>query len=153
MAMDLLSRGGAHRRISLMAFGVMAAALSTALSATASAEVTTAGALLQIATSAIAQQTSAHVVFVAHSDSPSTTEKIVADVGVASGSETLSEGKADLSIRVTPTNGYVRGNRSGLTELFGLPAGQAKTLGTRWESWKSDTKQYANLKGDLTMSS
>jgi hypothetical protein len=151
--MDLFTRRGARLGISLLALGVMAPALSTALSATASAEVTTAGSLLQTTTNAIAQQRSAHVVFVAHSDSPSTTEKIVADVGVTTGSETLSEGKADLSIRLTATYGYVRGSRTGLTTLFGLPDAQAKVLGTRWEAWKSGTRQYANLKGDLTMSS
>jgi hypothetical protein len=148
--MDRLARKGGRF---LVALGVTAAGLSIPVSGTASAEVTTAGSLLQAATVAIAQQTGAHVVFVAHSDSPSTTEKIIADVGIASGSESLSEGKAELSIRLTPTYGYVRGSQSGLTTLFGLPAAQAKALGTRWESWKSGTKQYANLKGDLTMSS
>jgi hypothetical protein len=147
------ARRGARRGISLMALAVTAVACSMILSATASADVTTAGSLLQIATKAIAQQTGAHVVFLAHSDSPPTTEKITADVGVASGSETLSEGKANLSIRLTPSFGYARGSQSGLTTLFGMPAAQAKKLGTRWESWKSDTRQYANLKGDLTMSS
>jgi len=90
-------------------------------------------------------------VFVAHS--PSVTEKIVADVGVTSGSETLSEGGANVSIRLTPAFAYVRGSSSGLTTLFGMPAAQAKKLGRRWESWKPRTSQYSNLKTDLTMSS
>ena len=91
--------------------------------------------------------------FVAHASSSSTTEKIVADVGLTGGVETLSEGKADLAIRVTPSYAYVHGSSSGLTTLFGLTAAQAKKLGKSWESWKQGTKQYSNLKADLTLSS
>ena len=132
---------------------IMVVGISTSFSAIASADVITIGSVLQAAHTAITQETSAHVVFVAHSSSSSTTEKIVADVGVTGGSETLSEGKADLAIRVTPSYAYLRGNPTGLTTLFGLPAAQAKKLGARWESWKAGTKPYANLKADVTMSS
>jgi hypothetical protein len=132
---------------------IIAVGIATALSATAYADVITTGSVLQTATKAIAQQTSAHVVFVAHASSSSTTEKIIADVGLAGGSETLSEGKAYLAIRVTSTFAYVSGSSSGLTTLFGLTSAQAKKLGTDWESWKPGTKQYASLKADLTMSS
>jgi hypothetical protein len=151
--MDLSVRRGARRGTWRFALGVAAVVISVAFSAVASADVITTGSVLQTATTAIAQKTSAHVVFVAHSNSSSTTEMIIADVGVTVGSETLFEGKADLAIRVTPAYAYVSGNSSGLTTLFGLTAAQAKKLGTKWVSWKSSTKQYSNLKADLTMSS
>jgi hypothetical protein len=153
MTMNLSARRGTCRRICLIVLGVTTVVLSSVFSVPAYADVITAASVLQTATKAIDQQTSAHVVFVAHSSSSSTTEKIIADVGVTSGSETLSEGKADLAIRLTPTDAYVRGSASGLTMLFGLPATQAKRLGSRWVSWSSGTKEYSNLKADLTMSS
>lgn len=147
------ARRGVRRVICPIVLGAAAIVFSMGHSGTASADVTTAGSVLQAATKAIDQQTSAHVVFVAHSSSSSTTEKIIADVGVASGSETLSEGKADVAIRLTPGYAYVSGSSSGLTTLFGLSATQAKRLGAKWVSWKSGTKEYSNLKADLTMSS
>jgi hypothetical protein len=150
---NLSARRGPRGGLRLLALGVTTLVLLATLTVAADADVTTAGSVLQTATEAIAQQNGAHVVFAAHSSSSSTTEKIIADVGATSGSETLSEGKADLAIRVTPADAYVRGSASGLTTLFGLSASQAKKLGTRWESWKSGTKQYSNLKADLTMSS
>jgi hypothetical protein len=149
----LSARRGPHRGVCLLALGVTTLVLLATLGVTANANDITAGSVLQTATKAIAQQTGAHVVFVAHSSSSSTTEKIIADVGTTSGSEALSEGKATLAIRVTPADAYVRGSQSGLTTLFGMTAAQAKKLGMKWESWKSGTKQYSNLKGDLTMSS
>ena len=102
---------------------------------------------------AIAQQASAHVVFVAHAGSPSKTETIVADVGRASGTETVTEGTADLAIRLSPSYAYISGNSSGLTTIFGMSSADAKKVGKDWESWKAGTSQYANLKSDLTMSS
>jgi hypothetical protein len=142
-----------RRGARLVALVVVILVLLSARTVTASAAAITTSSVLQSATRAIAQQAGAHVAFVAHSSSSSTTEKIIADVGATSGSETLSEGKAQLAIRVTPADAYVRGSSSGLTTLFGLTASQAKKLGTKWESWKAGTKQYSNLKGDLTMSS
>lgn len=127
--------------------------MATTLCSTASADTITTGSVLQAAAKAIDQQTSVHVVFVAHASSSSTTEKIVADVGLTGGSETISEGKAHVAIRVTPTFGYVSGSSSGLTTLFGLTAAQAKKLGADWESWRSGTKQYSTLKADVTTSS
>ena len=132
---------------------IMALVTSATLGTSASAAVVSTGSVLRSAKAAIAVQTSVHVVFIAHSRASSTTEKIIADVGTTSGSETLFEGKADLAIKVTPAHAYVNGNYSGLTTLFGLPAPQAKKLGTAWESWNAGTSQYSNLKADLTMSS
>jgi hypothetical protein len=93
------------------------------------------------------------VVFTAHSDSSSKTEKILADVGKTRGSETVTEGSMHVSIRETPTMGYVSGNSSGLTLLFGMSAADAKKVGRAWESWKAGTKQFSILKEDLTMTS
>jgi hypothetical protein len=101
----------------------------------------------------IAKQASVHVVFVAHAGSPVKTETIVADVGRASGTETATEGKAALVIRVSPSYAFVSGNSSGLTTIFDMSAADAKKVGKKWVSWKAGTSQYANLKSDVTMSS
>ena len=55
-----------------------------------------------------------------------------------------------MAIRVTPGYGYVSGDSSGLTTIFGLTADQAKKVGSDWVSWKAGTSQYANLKADVT---
>jgi hypothetical protein len=113
----------------------------------------TAGSLLKTAGSAVAAQSSAHVVFAAVSHSSSLQEKIVADVSTKGGTETITEGAAVLDVRATPTGAYIHGSSSGLTSLFGLTAAQAKTLGTKWEFWKPGTKQFTNLKSDVTAKS
>src|ERR1700722_14713863 len=78
-------RRGSRRGVRLLALGVTTLVLLTTLSVAADADDITAGSVLQTATKAIAQQAGAHVVFVAHSSSSSTTEKIIADVGATSG--------------------------------------------------------------------
>jgi hypothetical protein len=146
-----------NKRLSVIG-GVLSSALiaaggcGLAGSAAAAGGLTT-SSVVRTAKLAIAQETSVHVVFVAHSDSPSRTEDIVADVGRASGTEAVTEGNATLDIRLTPTHAYVSGNADGLTKIFGMSASDAKKVGKDWESWKSGTTQYANLKSDLTMSS
>ncbi len=74
-------------------------------------------------------------------------------MGRASGTETVTEGKAAPEIKLLPSHAYVSGNSSGLTATFGMSSTDAKKLGEHWEPWKSGTSQCANLKSDLTMSS
>ena len=133
---------GIHKRSSI-----------THLCGTAWGGVVTTSSVIRTAKLAIARQASAHVVFVAHAGSPSKTETIVADVGRASGTETVTEGTAALAIRLSPSYAYVSGNSSGLTTIFGMSSADAKKVGKDWESWKAGTSQYANFKSDLTMSS
>jgi hypothetical protein len=136
-----------------IAFGVGILVLSAALGETAAAGVVTVSSVLEATKSAIAEQTGVQVVFDATSGLSSTSEKIVADVGTTSGAETVSIGKAHLAARLTPTEGYISGNSSGLTTIFGLSSPEAKKVGPDWVSWKAGTSQYSNLKSDLTISS
>lgn len=110
------------------------------------------GAVVQQAKAAITRQTGVHVVFTAHSSSTHATETIVADVGVAIGEESVREGSANLAIRVVSGHAYVKGNSAGLTKIFGMSASGAKKAGTRWVAWEAGTSQYADLKGDVTLS-
>jgi hypothetical protein len=144
-------RRGIPRPVKVLALAVLASV--TASGAAAYAGVVTTGSVIASARTAISKQTGAHVVFTASAGSSSTAEKIVADVGVTSGAETITEGTAHLAVRVTPTFAYVSGNSSGLTSLFGESSTDAKKIGTDWESWKAGTSQYSNLKSDVTMTS
>lgn len=136
-----------------LTFGLAAVAISLALAAPASAGVVQPATILAKAKAAIAAQSSVRVVFTAHSGASSVTEKIVADVGGKTGTETVFEGSAELAVRVTSAFAYVEGNQAGFTTLFGLSAADATKVGKRWESWKAGTKQYANLASDVKMSS
>src|SRR6202021_406789 len=93
-----------RRRLML---GVSAVAISLALAAPAAdAAVVQPGTVLKQAEAAIAAQGSVHVVFAAHSGTASVTEKIIADVGTKTGTETVFEGSADLAIRGTSAFAY-----------------------------------------------
>ncbi len=152
--MKVAARMYGRRVLCVLAIAITASAIPASLGAVASAAEITTTALLSNVKAAIAQQTGVHVAFAAYSGSSSSiTEKIVADVGTVSGTETIFEGTADLAIRVTPSFAYVRGDSSGLTTLFGLTASEANRVGTHWEFWKAGSGQYKNLKSDLTMSS
>ena len=116
------------------ALGIMTLALWVALGGAAYTGAVTSGSVLTSTTAAIAQQTGVHVVFRANTGSSATPEKIVADVGVTTGQETVSEGQSHLVVRVTPGYAYVSGDSSGLTTIFGLTAAQAKKVGSHWVS-------------------
>jgi hypothetical protein len=149
----LAAQQGLPTVLKTVVVGVVALSAAVVLGATAQAGVATTSTVLAAARSAIARQSGAHVVFVARSGSSTTTERIVADVAAATGAETLSEGKAALTLKVTPAYGYVKGNVPGLTTVFGLSAAEAKKAGTRWVSWKAGTSVYTDLKADLTLAS
>jgi hypothetical protein len=119
----------------------------------AAAAPVTATSVLKVAKTAIGTQTSVHVDFAATSKKSKVTERITADVGATGGAELVTEGKSTLAIKVTPTAGYVSGNATGLTQLYGLTAAQAKKLGTHWVTFKATTSQYATLKSDVSFSS
>jgi hypothetical protein len=133
--------------------GVVVLVLGLALSATAYGDGVSTDALLNATRAAIATQTSAHVVFTAHSGSTGATEMITADVGTSSGTEDISEGSAAVTIRVTPSFAYVSGTSAGLIKLFGLNSAEARGVGRKWESWPAGTGQYRNLRSDVTMPS
>jgi hypothetical protein len=146
-------RKGANVVLGVLSLAFITCGIFASPGATAWAGVVTTSSVIKTAKLAIGKQSSAHVVFVAHSDSPSQTEKIIADVGRASGTETVTEGKATLLIRLSRTHAFVSGDSDGLTKIFGMSSADAKKLGEDWESWKPGTSQYANLKSDVTMAS
>ena len=98
----------------------------------------------------MAKQTGVHLVD--SSKSGSTSVLAIVDFGTKSGEETLSDGKARLTLKLTPTYAYVSGNSSGLTTIFGLTAKEAKKVGGDWISVKAGTTEYSEFKSGLTVS-
>jgi hypothetical protein len=151
--MELSVRPNASHLLHVLAVGITAMVIWSALGASAYGGVVTTGSILKTAKTTIAGQTGVHVVSTATSSTSSSTERIIADVGASSGTESVSEGGARLTIRVTPTDGYISGNSSGLTDVFGLSSAEAKKAGKDWVSWKAGTSQYSDLKSAVTISS
>jgi hypothetical protein len=131
----------------------LAAVPLVAASPPASAATVSVATVIKEAKAAIAKQTSAHLEFDAGAKASTAKEKIVADVGVSSGMETVTDASAVLHVTVTPKNGYISGTASGLTSLFGMTTAEATKVGTRWEFWKSGTTQYKDLKSVVTVNS
>ena len=113
----------------------------------------TATSVLAAAKSAIAQQSSVHLLLTVKPSSTSNTETVIGDLGKKNGIESVSLGKATITLKVNPTFGYVYGNSSGLTTLFGLTAVQAKKLGKNWMSFKAGSTRYSNFEAGLSISS
>ena len=145
--MGFLARRSGRGPLPALVLAMTALVISINFGATAYAGVVTTGSVLKTAKAAIAQQSGVQV-----SIRTSTTDQIIADVGTTSGAETIIEGKADLAVRVTPTEGYISGNFSGLTKIFGLSSAEAKRVGADWMSWKAGTSEYSGLKSGLTIS-
>jgi hypothetical protein len=118
-----------------------------------SARAETTSAVLASAKAAIAKQTGARLSLTVTSTSSSGTEKGAENLGVKEGMETITLGAATATIKVTPSYGYISGNSSGLTTIFGLSAAQAKKVGKRWVSFKAGTSEYSGFKSDVTISS
>jgi len=113
----------------------------------------TTASVLAAAKAAIAKQSSVHVTVTVKPSSTSATEKIVGDLGEKSGAETFTLGKATMTMELTPAYGYVSGNASGLTSIFGLTSAQAKKLGKDWAVVKAGTSEYSDVKSSLTVPS
>jgi hypothetical protein len=124
-----------------------------AASTPASGSTVSVAVVIKGAKAAIAKEVSAHLEFNAASKTSTAKEKIVADVGTSTGTETVTDGAAVLHVVVTPKAGYISGSSSGLTSLFGMTSAEATKVGKRWEYWKSGTTQFKNLKAVVTVHS
>lgn len=80
-------------------------------------------------------------------------ETIIADMSARYATESIRNGSALASIRITPTAAYLSGNIAGLTSLIGLSAASAKKAGNRWVEAKARTTQYNALSTEDTLAS
>ena len=112
--------------------------LSAMAGAAGAAQIPTTSSVLTAAKAAIAQRTGVHLVVTSKSSSTSVVEHVAADLGKATGAETISDGTGTVIIKVTPTYAYLSGNSSGLTKVVGLSAAEVSKLGFRLglgQSW------------------
>jgi len=145
-------RRGSSARTGAYALGLASLIVTFVLATLAGAAgPASSGSVLATARTAVAKQSGVHVVFTARSSLTSKSEHIVADVGKSVGAETVVQGKSRLTVELTTTDAYVRGNASGFTTLFGLTTTQAKRIGTKWAHWKAGTSMYSTLKSDVTI--
>ena len=133
-----------------IALCTLAVAAATPLVAQAAAANPTASSVLKATKAVVAKESSVHVSHV--STSGSSTTSIVADVTKTSGTETIKSGSEDVTIIVTPTYVYLRGNSAGLTSLMGLTAAQQKKVGADSISMKAGTTPYSELAASATIS-
>src|SRR5580658_7593592 len=110
------------RSIGVSALASTLAMLSAMAGAAGAAQVPTTSSVLTAAKAAIAQRTGVHLVVTSKSSSTSVVEHVAADLGKATGAETISDGTGTVIIKVTPTYAYLSGNSSGLTKVVGLSA-------------------------------
>jgi hypothetical protein len=78
-------------------------------------------------------------------------ETISADVGRAKGDESLTEGKAEAVIRLTPGAAFLQGDPAGLSLLLGLPQAVGKRAGGRWIEVPRGTNEYRDLAAEDTI--
>jgi hypothetical protein len=110
--------------------------------------------LVAAAEGSILAEKSVHLVITGkRADSTAVTEQIVADMGSATGTESISSGKATAAIRVTSKDAYLAGNPAGLTTLLGLPSSAARKAGSRWVDIKAGTNEYKDLATEDSISS
>ncbi len=81
----------------------------------------------------------------------SVAERIVADIGTATGTESISSGPAVATIRVTKAAAYFTGSPAGLSTFIGLPAAAAAKARSRWVAIAAGTNEYADLAAEDTL--
>jgi len=124
--------------------GLPAAAAKNALEAS----------LVAAARNSILAQRSAHLVITGRTAGrTAVAERIDADIGTVTGTESIESGPATASIRVTRTGAYFSGSPSGLTTFIGLSAAAARRAGSRWVYIKAGTSAYHDLAVEDTIAS
>jgi hypothetical protein len=104
------------------------------------------------ASNSILAQKSVHVVITGHkAGSTTAAERIVADIGTETGTESIRSGTATAAIRITRTDAYFTGTPAGLTTFIGLPPAAARKAGARWVDIKNGTSEYNDLAAEDTM--
>jgi len=137
-----------------LATALMTSALvgaATTVAAAAAAPTTT--SLLAAAKAAISKQGAVHLEVDSKSTTATDNERVVADLGKKSGTESISTGKDAVTIVVTPAYGYVSGNPGGLSKIVGLTSAEVKKVGSKWIALKAGSSQYTSLATDIRVTS
>jgi hypothetical protein len=139
-----------RRRLQLVsvALGVTLVLAVTPINAQASVKNPTTKSVLKATQKALAKVSGVHIYVTSKSG---TRESIVVvDIGATYGQETISSGANKVKIIVTPTDAYLRGSATGLTQIMGLTAAEQKKVGNRSVVMKAGTTPYESFQTNLT---
>jgi hypothetical protein len=80
-------------------------------------------------------------------------QRIVADIGTVTGTETITDGTTNAAIRITSKAAYFTGDPTGLTAFLGLSPASAGKVASRWVAIKAGTTEYQALAAENTIAS
>jgi hypothetical protein len=80
-------------------------------------------------------------------------QRIVADIGTVTGTETITDGTTNAAIRITSKAAYFTGDPTGLTAYLGLSQKSADKVASRWVAIKAGTTEYQALAAENTIAS
>jgi hypothetical protein len=107
--------------------------------------------VVNAASDSILAQKSVRVTITGQKQGSAAAERIVADIGTATGTESISSGPAVATIRVTKAAAYFTGSPAGLSTFIGLPAAAAAKARSRWVAIAAGTNEYADLAAEDTL--
>ena len=107
--------------------------------------------VVNAASDSILAQKSVRVTITGQKQGSAAAERIVADIGTATGTESISSGPAVATIRVTKAAAYFTGSPAGLSTFIGLPAAAAAKARSRWVAIAAGTNEYADLAAEDTI--
>jgi hypothetical protein len=139
-----------RRRLSLLslALGLTLVLAVAPITAQASVKSPTTTSVLKAAKKAMAKVSGVHIYVT--SKTGKVESIVVVDIGATYGQETITSGKSNVNILVTPTDAYLRGSASGLTTIMGLSAAEQKKVGKRSIIMKAGTSPYQSFHSNLT---
>ena len=138
------------RRLQLISFalGVTLVLAVTPLGAQASVSNPTTKSVLSATLKAMGKVSGVHVYV--KSKTGTSTSVVVVDIGATYGEETITSGKNNVKIIVTPTDAYLSGSATGLTSIMGLTAAQQKKVGNLSIVMKAGSSPYTSFHSNLT---
>jgi hypothetical protein len=137
-------------QLTSLALGAVFLVGSTPFAAGASVNNPTAKSVLKAAQKAMLKESGVHVKVT--STNGKDVSKVVVDIGAKYGAETIQDGAKKVSIIVTPTDAYLSGTKTGLTEIMGLTATEQKKVGSLSIVMKAGTTPYQSFEANLTTS-
>jgi hypothetical protein len=139
-----------RRRFSLisLALGITFVLAVTPVAAQASVSNPTTKSVLTAAKTAMGKESGVHIYVTTKSGTSKST--VVVDIGATYGQETITTGKSIVNIIVTPSDAYLSGSKTGLTNIMGLTAAEQKKVGTLSIVMKAGTSPYTSFHSNLT---
>jgi len=130
------------------ALGITLVLAATPVVAQASVKNPTAKSVLKAALKAMSKVSGVHIYVT--STQGTVTSVVVVDIGATYGQESITSGKSHVQIIVTPTDAYLSGSPTGLTQLMRLTAAEQKAVGTHAVLMKAGTSPYESFHSNLT---